>query len=209
VGAKGRLLENRLDYQVDAYFIRWDNIQVQETTADAAFVFQGNAGRAHVKGVEFELSARPIDYLTTSFSGSYQDAFLVQGASAFQYDKNKTLGRAGDSIPNVPKFQFNLGLNYTRPISGDWQGMLAADLSYRGAVNAYFASNQNFNLRLASYTLVGLRAGVINGPWSVTAFARNLTNKRAEVSAINSDQDPHALLTVRPRTIGVTITRKF
>jgi hypothetical protein len=29
------------------------------------------------------------------------------------------------------------------------------------------------------------------------------------VSAINSDQDPDALLTVRPRTLGLTVTRKF
>jgi hypothetical protein len=43
----------------------------------------------------------------------------------------------------------------------------------------------------------------------VTAFARNLTDKRAQISAINSTQDPDALLTVQPRTIGVTATRKF
>jgi iron complex outermembrane recepter protein len=43
----------------------------------------------------------------------------------------------------------------------------------------------------------------------VTAFARNLTNKRAQISAINSTQDPDALLTVQPRTIGVTLTRTF
>jgi len=40
------------DYQADVYFIRWNNIQVQETTADAAFVYQGNAGEAKVKGLE-------------------------------------------------------------------------------------------------------------------------------------------------------------
>ena len=56
---------------------------------------------------------------------------------------------------------------------------------------------------------LGLRAGVIYGPWSVTAFARNLTDRRAEVSAINSSQDPDALLTVRPRTVGMTLTRTF
>jgi iron complex outermembrane receptor protein len=218
VGAKGRLLDGRFDYQVDAYFIHWQNIQVQETTADGAFPFLGNAGTAHVKGLEFELTARPIDYLTTTLSGSYQDAALVSGADKVivapgpppvtLYDLNPTLGRTGDSIPNVPKFQADVGVNYTRPIGGDWQGVAAADVNYRGRVNSYFASN-SFNLPLASYTLVNLRAGVINGPWSVTAFARNLTNKRAEVSAINSTQDPDALLTVRPRTIGVTVTRKF
>ncbi|MBS0419347.1 MAG: TonB-dependent receptor [Proteobacteria bacterium] len=208
-GLKGRLFNNSLEYQVDGYFIRWDNIQVQETTADAAFVYLGNAGRAHVKGVEFELTARPMEYLTATLAGSYQDAFLVEGASADQYALNNTLGRTGDDIPNVPKMQFNIGLNYTRPISGDWEGLGAVDVTYRDSVDAYFASNKDFNLVLKPYTLVNLRLGVINGPWTVAAFARNITDKRAEVSAINSTQDPHALLTVRPRTVGITVTRKF
>jgi outer membrane receptor protein involved in Fe transport len=131
------------------YFIRWSNIQVQETTPDGAFVYQGNAGEARVKGVEFEFTAHPIEYLAATFAGSYQDAFLAQGATAA------------------------------------------------------------FNIPLAPYTLVGLRAGVITGPWTATAFVRNLTDKRAQVSAINSDQDPDALLTVQPRTIGLTVTRTF
>ncbi|HTD73788.1 MAG TPA: TonB-dependent receptor [Steroidobacteraceae bacterium] len=209
LGAKGRLFGGAFDYQADVYFIKWDNIQVQETTADGAFVYLGNAGTAHVKGVEFEFTAHPLEYLSASFAGSYQDAFLTEGASVAQYALNPTLGRTGDAIPNVPKFQFNLGLNYTAPISGTWQGVVAGDVTYRGSVQAYFASNQQFNLPLDSYALVNLRAGVINGPWSVMAFARNLTDKRAEVSAINSSQDPDALLTVRPRTIGLTATRKF
>jgi iron complex outermembrane receptor protein len=209
LGAKGRLFAGLFDYQADVYFIKWDNIQVQETTGDGAFVYQGNAGTAHVKGVEFEFTAHPFQYLSASFAGSYQDAYLTEGATAKQYMLNPTLGRTGDAIPNVPKFQLNFGVNYTAPISGAWQGMVASDVTYRGTVNAYFASNAKFNIPLASYTLLNLRAGVINGPWSVTAFARNLTDKRAEVSAINSSQDPDALLTVRPRTVGLTATRKF
>ena len=208
VGAKGRLGNGMFDYQADVYFIRWTNIQVQETTPDGAFVYQGNAGEAKVKGVEFEFLARPIQYLTASFAGSYTDAYLSQGATAAQYKFNPTLGLSGDTIPSVPKYQFSLGLNYRRPIASGWEGMLATDVTYRDAEDSYFSSN-SFNLPLAPYTLVGLRAGVIQGPWTATAFARNLTNKRAQVSAINSTQDPDALLTVQPRTIGLTLTRKF
>ena len=208
VGAKGRLMNGLFDYQADVYFIRWNNIQVQETTADGAFVFQGNAGEAKVKGLELELTAHPIQFLTANLAGSWQQADLADGASPAQYTLNPTLGRTGDSIPNVPRFQANLGLNYTRPMVGNYEGMAAVDLTYRGAENSYFASN-SFNLPLPSYTLVGLRLGVIKDQWSVTAFARNLTNRRAEVSAINSSQDPDALLTVQPRTIGLSATRKF
>lgn len=209
VGAKGRLFDGLLDYQADVYLIRWNNIQVQETTADGAFVYQGNAGAARVKGVEFEFNAHPIAYLTVNFAGSYQDAYLTQGATPAQKLLNPTLGVTGDGIPNVPKVQFNLGLNYTRPLTGNWQGVVATDVNYRDAINAYFASNTRFNTPLAPYTLVNLRLGLVNGPWSVTAFARNLTDKTTQVSAINSSQDPHALLTLRPRTIGLAVTRKF
>jgi outer membrane receptor protein involved in Fe transport len=207
-GIKGRLFEGALDYQLDAYFIRWNNMQIQQTTPDAAFVYQGNAGEAKVKGVEFEFEAHPIQYLTASFAGSYQDAYLAQGATAQQKKLNPTLGVTGDSIPNVPKMQFNVGLDYDRPIGNNLTGIVAVDVTYRDAVNAYFASNP-FNLSLAPYTLVNLRAGVSTGPWRVIAFARNLTDKRAQVSAINSTQDPNGLLTVRPRTIGIQLTRTF
>jgi iron complex outermembrane recepter protein len=208
LGAKGRLFDGLFDYQADVYFIRWSNIQVQETTPDGAFVYQGNAGEAKVKGVEFEFTAHPVQYLSASFAGSYTDAYLAQGATAAQYALNPTLGLSGDSIPNVPKYQASLGLTYLRPIAKGWDGMVATDVTYRSGEDSYFASN-SFNIPLQAYALVGLRMGVIEGPWSVTGFARNLTNKRAQVSAINSSQDPDALLTVQPRTVGLTLTRKF
>jgi outer membrane receptor protein involved in Fe transport len=208
LGAKGRLFDGLFDYQADVYFIRWSDIQVQETTPDGAFVYQGNAGEAKVKGVEFEFTAHPFQYLSASFAGSYTDAYLAQGATAAQYALNPTLGLSGDTIPNVPKYQASFGLNYRRPIGKGWDGMVATDVTYRSGEDSYFSSN-SFNIPLDAYALVGLRLGVIEGPWSVTAFARNLTNKRAQVSAINSTQDPDALLTVQPRTIGMTLTRKF
>jgi iron complex outermembrane recepter protein len=208
IGAKGRLFNGLFDYQIDTYFIRWNDMQVQETTPDGAFMFQANAGEAKVKGVEFEFTAHPIEYLTASFAGAYTDAYLSEGASAEAYKNNPTLGLTGDVIPNVPKYQFSLGLMYKRPIATGWDGLVATDVTYRDGVESYFTSN-TFNIPLAPYTLVGLRVGGIEGPWSVTAFARNLTNKRAQVSAINSNQDPDALLTVQPRTIGVTLTRTF
>jgi outer membrane receptor protein involved in Fe transport len=208
LGAKGRLGEGMFDYQADVYFIRWSDIQVQETTSDGAFVYQGNAGEAKVKGVELEFTAHPVQYLTAQLAGSWQEAYLANGASAQQYALNPTLGRTGDAIPNVPRVQASFNLNYTRPIGNGWEGMAATDVTYRGAENSYFASNA-FNFPLSSYTLVGLRLGLIKDQWSATAFARNLTNKRAQISAINSSQDPDALLTVQPRTVGVSVTRRF
>lgn len=208
LGAKGRLENGLFDYQADVYLINWSNIQVQETTADGAFTYLGNAGKAQVKGFEWEFNLRPIHYLTLTVSGSYQDAYLVQGATAAQYAANPTLGLTGNDIPYVPRFQGYVGFDYTRPIGGGWSGVFAGDWTYRGPVDAYFTANR-FNIPLSSYTLLGARLGLIKGPWSVALFGRNLTDQRAQVSAINTIQDPHALLTVQPRTIGITATYTF
>jgi iron complex outermembrane receptor protein len=208
VGAKGKLFDGRLDYQVDAYVLFWYNIQAQETTADGAFVFTGNAGDAAVKGFEFEFDAHPIDRLTVSFSGSYQDAYLTRGADPDQKALNPTLGVTGEKIPNVAPFEFSLGANYTVPVTTDWNATFAADVSYRDGEDSYFSSN-SFNIPLKAYTLLNLHAGLSDHQWNAMVFIRNATDERAQISAINSSQDPDALLTVRPRTIGVSVTRNF
>jgi iron complex outermembrane recepter protein len=210
VGLKGRLFDRRLDYQVDAYAIYWHNIQVQQTTADVGLNYTGNAGEAISKGIEFEFNVRPIDHLTINLSGSVQDAYLSEGASAEQLAANTTLGRTGDKLPQVPPYQVALGVDYTAPlpVSGDWRWTLAGDVNQRGAESAYFAANP-YNIHLKAYTLVNLRARIASGPWSAMIFARNVTDERAQVSAINSEQDPFAFLTVRPRTVGLSITRNF
>jgi iron complex outermembrane recepter protein len=209
-GIKGRLFDGLLEYQVNAFFIDWSDIQVQQVTQVGALHYTGNAGNAESKGIEFEFVARPTDALRINFAGSFQDAFLTEGATPDQYAANSTLGLTGDQMPDVAPFQFALGLNYTVPLSasGDWNGTLAADISYQGERNAYFESSP-FNLTLDDYTLLNLRAAVSNDVWSATLFARNATDERAQISAINSNQDPHALTTVRPRTIGIAITRDF
>lgn len=208
LGLKGRLFDGYFAYQVDGYVIHWNNMQVQLTTPDGTFSYIGNAGTAQVKGAEIDLKARLVEHLTAWVTGSYQDAYLTQGASAAQKALNPTLGVTGDAIPNVPKLQFAVGLDYTHPITGDWLASLGTDMTYRGSMNSYFASN-TFNMPLSSYALWNLRAGASYQNWTFMLFAHNVTNKRAEVSAINSTQDPDALLTVQPRTIGITVTRDF
>ena len=210
IGSKGRLFDGRLTYDVDVFYIDWTNIQVGNTTADGAFNFVGNAGEAEVIGFEFELNARLFDHLSATLSGSYQDASLTRGQVQDPLHPNPALGVAGDRIQNVPRFQGFFGLDYTRPIRGDLKGTAALDVAYRGsAANQIHGAANPFNVRLAPYTLFNLRLGVSNRNTSATFFVRNLTNERAQIDAINSSQDPTGLLTVRPRTIGVTLTRTF
>ncbi len=121
---------------------------------------------------------------------------------------NPTRGVTDDRIPDVADLRFDGQLDYTRLRVGDWIGNPGTEVSYRGSVDSYFASDP-FDLPPKAYVLWNLRAGVIYHRWPATLFVHNVTTDRAQVSAINSTQDPHAIQTVQPRTIGITITRRF
>jgi iron complex outermembrane recepter protein len=208
VGAKGRLFNGFLDYQTDVYTLRWSNIQINETTPTGGFNYTGNAGDAKVQGVEMELDAHPADGLKLTFTGSYTDAYLTRGVTAEQFAGNPTLGLTGERLPEVPKYQLYFGGDYTVPISGNLLGTLAADVTYRSSEDSYFESN-TFNVPLKSYAVIGLRASVVSGPWTVMLFARNLTDERAQISAVNNTVTPLSLITIQPRTVGINISRKF
>ncbi len=206
VGAKTAWYEDRLIVNGAFYYIRWKDIQVGNFDPDSPFPFIDNGGKAAIKGVELEVQAQPMDGLDLFFGGSYQNAELTQDfAGAFA-----VLGRDGDRIPNVPKFQAAASAQYTWPAWGDVNGLARVDLTYRGSTDTTFrASASPRNVKLDSYVLVNLKAGVQGENWQVSAFVKNVGDKRAEVDAINSSQDPLAFLTVRPRTFGVNFSRTF
>ncbi|GEQ98311.1 hypothetical protein JCM17844_19480 [Iodidimonas gelatinilytica] len=62
---------------------------------------------------------------------------------------------------------------------------------------------------LDSYTIVNLKAGITNDHWDLSVFAKNLFDKRAQVDAINSAQDPFSFITVRPFTFGGHVAYRF
>lgn len=209
-GLKGKLFDGKLRYAVDGYAIIWKNMQQNLTTPDGSFNYTGNAGDARITGFEYEFDATPFRYVTVTFTGSYQNAVLTKGATAAQIAANGTLGKTGDRISNVPKFQTNLGLDYTRPIGDDLSWSLGGDITYRGSMNSQTNLTDNpYNVRLKAYTMASIHTSLTHGPWTGSLFVRNLANTRAQISVINSNQDPLALLTVRPRTFGASVTRNF
>lgn len=206
VGYKAEYFDGRLQFSTALYEIRWSDIQVAATDATSAFLFTTNAGSAKVDGVELEITALLAPGLVLDFGGAYTNAKLTADQPVLP--NNPNLGRDGDRLPKVPKIQGSLGLTYTVPV-GAASLSLHGDMSYRDGVNTQFNPNSVFNVKLDSYALLNLRASLDWNQWTLSAFARNVGDKRAQVDAISSDQDPLARITVRPRTVGIALQRKF
>ena len=206
VGAKTTLFD-RLRANLTIYRIDWSDTQVRAVDATGAFPFTTNAGSVRIDGVEAEIEGRIARGLDVTLAGSYQDAKLEED-QPFIPD-NPNLGFKGDRLPNVPEFQGSAAVSYTTAVTDALDGVLRADVSYRDKTKTQFSTTSPFNVPLRQYANVNLRASLVGDQWSAALFVRNLTNVRAQIDAIASDQDPLARLTIRPRTWGATVTRDF
>lgn len=205
IGTKLILSENRVNLNLTAYLIDWSDIQVRALDATGAFPFTTNAGTAKIEGVEAELVALLNEGVTVSAGASYQNARLTEDQAAPNF------GLSGDPIPNVPKFQSSINFDIDRPVNEDFNYVIHADMNYKDGSRTTIApfSRDSSAVELDSYVLANLRVGLENDDWSVGLFARNLFDNRAQVDAISSSQDPLARITVRPRTFGANVSRRF
>ncbi len=207
LGMKSTLADGRVNFNASVYSLRWTDMQVLSRDATGAFTFLTNAGKAKVDGVEVELAAQLSSKFEMSLGMSYQSAKLTEDAPDLGDPDSRALD--GQRMPNVPKFQGSASATYRTPVTDSFELVIRGDLSWRSSANTEFNPNNPLDVELDSYALMNVRVGVENEDWNVSLFAKNLFDTRAQIDAINGTQDPLAYVTVRPRTIGVSVTRNF
>lgn len=212
VGWKTNWFDNRLIVNGAAYVIFWDDIQVESLDPSGAFPIIDNAGKARIDGIELEVRMRPTAGFDIFLGGSWQNARLTEDQplsdpSSPNFDE--LAGRDGDELPNVPDFQGFASVQYSRPLFGDFEGLVRLDYSYRGETDTTFREDATFNVDLDSHSIVDLKIGLTSETWDASLFTKNLFDERAEIDAINSAQDPLAFITNRPRTFGGHVKYRF
>ena len=218
VGAKTSWLNNSLIFNVAAFFTRWNNIHTVIKDPTGAFQFVANGGDVSIDGIEVELISRPTSKLEFKAGISYTDARLTTDApfaagqtlddGSFFQDPNA--GLKGDQVPNIPDWQFGISGAYHTPVfDGSWEATTRFDLSFMGDRGNQFRPNSPFFVALNQYTVVNFQFILDNGSWRAAFFANNLTDKRAQIDAIRSQQDPLGFLTIRPRTVGGRLAKSF
>ncbi len=207
VGLKSSWLERHLIFNLTAYAIRWTDIQTLNRTPGLGFPYIGNAGKASSDGLEAELTARPISGLELQGSISVQNARLTEDQPLAATDNDA--GRAGDRIPNTPKFTASGATQYTHALTSSIDGVVRAQVSYVGSSQTYFSDRSAFYQRLAPYALNDFRLGLQAERWNATVFVKNAFDRRAEVDKLYQTDSPLSVFTARPRTIGVSADYRF
>ncbi|HKS53636.1 MAG TPA: TonB-dependent receptor [Steroidobacteraceae bacterium] len=211
VGIKSRWVEDRLQLNATVFHIKWNDIQVEPRDPVGNIPFTTNGGAAKVTGLEWSLDSLLTDQVSLEFTGTYffehelsEDQPVLPGASPFVI-----VGRKGDEIPNTPDLQLYAALRYQVPIAGR-ETTFSLDATYRGKTNTEFVPSSPFNIALDSYTVLNAVARVeLTDKVQVGLFVKNLTDELALYDGVGTFQDPEAVVSAQPRTIGVNARVSF
>jgi len=205
VGFKGQTADRMVSIDAALFYTDWKDIQIQ--TSAAGFNFFVNGGKARSQGAEVTLRVAPVRGLNLGLNSAYTDAKLTTAAPAAG-------GIDGDRLPYVPKFSGALTADYAIPMTGTMQANIGGSVNYVGSRQSDYS--QRFAKRLGDYTTVDLRAGISDGAWSLSAFARNLTDKRAinvvapaGLAPSNTAGQVYGASYIQPRTIGAELALRF
>jgi outer membrane receptor protein involved in Fe transport len=198
-GLKTETDNHRLALEIDGYSINWDDIQLFRSVN--GFSFNGNAGRARIRGSELTLTAVPIRGLRLSGAFAYQNAKLVDAAPDLG-------GVAGERLPNVPRFTAAMNSDYEFAVT-DLRPTLGASLRYVTDRKASFdASTADPQYSLPAYALVDLRAGLTIHTVNAQLFVHNLCDRMGQLSA-NTGYGTAQVAIVQPRTYGIALSMAF
>ena len=196
LGSKFSFLDNQLTVNAAIYHIDWEGIPVHISPVSGNGCPAGtdlNAGKARSQGLEIETNYRMSEQLRLYFGVGYNDAELSEDAPG--------LGLKGDRLPLNPRFNTNIGLDYTFDLGGH-EGFIHANYAYVGGYHSDLAESST---EAGDYSKLNLRVGVTIDHWRIEAFGTNMTNADELVGLEGSFRG--ARLT--PRQIGLDIGYTF
>ncbi len=207
LGMKATALDRRLNFSIAAYNIDWQDIQT--TGFSGLFFILLNGGKARIQGVEAEASWS-VDGLTIGGNISYTDAKTRDPIPAVG-------AQVGDALPYVPEWSGAVTADYEFPVAAEMMATVGGGLRYTGSRHAYYSlptASNPANIELDGNVLLDLRAGLRHGPYELSIFAQNITDKRAVTSVRTETANPFTgagvrSTTARPRTIGLTLDVNF
>ncbi|MDI1295123.1 MAG: TonB-dependent receptor, partial [bacterium] len=141
VGLKADFLDRRLRTNLSVFYTNYRDLQVAQIYFDRSTNTQGNrilnAGKAEIKGFEFETTAVPVQGMTLRASLAYLDAKYKQ----FDYIdavSGQILDLAGYRLQNAPKWNASFGANFVIPVGNGAE--LVSDVNYAYTASKYYTA---------------------------------------------------------------------
>lgn len=195
IGLKSQFFDRRLTVNIIGFHSIFSNFQTTVRIEGAGvpiFAIQ-NANELKSSGVEFEVTARPVEGLSFGVNGAYINARYTDFKNAACYTGEPTLpvgsppqpgfcvggvqSLDGFPLSQSPKWSYNASARYETDLGTDWKGFVSGNYSYRSSV--VYESVRDPGEVQGGYGFFNMTVGV--GPsddrWSVAVYARNLFDR--------------------------------
>ncbi|WP_425516880.1 TonB-dependent receptor [Novosphingobium profundi] len=200
-GIKGRM--GIFTGSLGVYYDDYSNFQVTVTNTSTGVSETKSAGSATNIGVEGELNAQFASWLGAFANFGYIAGGIDDKASNGEY--------AGDQFRLQPKWQWAAGLNLQLPLDENTRLFLTPTVTYRSKI--YFEIPNSEATSQDPITLVNLRGGAsfADGRYTLTGWAKNLTDKRYIMDAGNTGGafGYPTYIPAEPRTYGIEFTARY
>jgi iron complex outermembrane recepter protein len=209
LGEKATLFNRRLQVNAAAFYYDYSNKQTLGNYLDPVFGIQPiivNIPKSRIWGLEGQLTARPVDGLRLSLSGTYLNSRIQRYVG---YDTLANYGdQAGTALPFTPDYSVASDIEYSRPVGTSLEAFAGAGLTYNSRTNAGIGAPAA--LTIDPYALLDLRAGVRTRDqrWALTAYAHNVTNRYYWTTVLHI-QDGIVRYAGMPATYGFTLSYRY
>jgi len=218
IGAKSRLLDDRLEIQTSAYHIKWSDIQQSAQITGCGFAAVFNLGTAVSNGFDLALRAQLTDALKVGLQAAYTDAHYTSSEGRIVTDGDAIGGPAISTGAAIPPWTVTGSLEYDFPLF-DKVGYAWIQDAYHSANHGPFSTHEPANTVVydpglvpdQSTNVLSLRAGLRFDRWDVSLFVDNVTDTHPQLSLEHTNPgDPRfQAVTLRPRTAGITATMHY
>ncbi len=201
IGAKGSLADGAAQYNISAFNITINDLQIATTTPGdlGGGSVSTNAGKQRTRGIEWDTRWAATDRLTLGFAGAIMDGKMLSfegaGCNDLEFEQadtgpcisedesdalvgddslEGTIDRSGSDTPRTPNWSFIFDLDYWYPLSDNLKYQFSSKMNY---TDSYIVNVEDFNeiLKYGTRIIANFNVGVgdMDDTWSLNLYLRN------------------------------------
>ncbi len=206
LGLKGDFLDQRFAVDLALYSIDWKDLQLGSINPQTRLSYTFNGGRAKTQGAELSVEMKPVRDLRVAAWVTLTDAVLTEPLPS----NSSVPGAEGDRLPFTSRFSGNFAVDQEFALWSGARGFAGATLSYVGdRIGRFGTLAAPRRQELPAYAQTDFRVGARFDEWQLNMFLTNAFDKRGIITGGLGYNPPYGFAYVRPRTLGLTLSRRF
>ncbi|MBE9538928.1 MAG: TonB-dependent receptor [Proteobacteria bacterium] len=218
IGIKGGT--DRLTYTVSAFYVDWEDPQLNTTTAWWGFFIADNGDTASTQGIELEVNGLITNNLRYRVGYAYVDAELDSDFVSTQTEA--VAAPKGSTLPGTPDSVFSGSLDHTWDLSGNMAIVSRVNAYYQSETENFVNQDSLLNETHDDFWLWNGSIALVSQNWDITLYGKNLGDEEGVTGSFPSSHwsydtgvfegwygNGNRQMITQPRTIGLSASYHF